>query len=39
MDPHCLRYTELPGASKLFLDFLYHFERVERFYSVPNQQA
>src|SRR5437868_14041301 len=33
MDPACLRHTELPGTSKLFADFSYHFDRVERFYS------
>jgi bacillithiol synthase len=33
MDPACLRHTELPGTSKLFADFSYHFDRVARFYS------
>jgi bacillithiol synthase len=33
MDPACLRHTELPGTSKLFADFSYHFQRVARFYS------
>lgn len=32
MDSACLRHTELPGSSKLFLDFQYHFDRVARFY-------
>ncbi|HSP67872.1 MAG TPA: bacillithiol biosynthesis cysteine-adding enzyme BshC [Bryobacteraceae bacterium] len=32
MDPACLRHTELPGTSKLFADFSYHFDRVARFY-------
>lgn len=32
MDPHCLRYSELPGTSRLFEDFLYHFDRVAGFY-------
>ena len=32
MDPHCLRHSELPGASKLFQDFLYHPEKVASFY-------
>src|SRR6185295_4757342 len=31
MDPACLRHTELPGTSKLFADFSYHFDRVARF--------
>jgi len=25
MDPACLRHTEIPGTSKLFTDFSYHF--------------
>lgn len=32
MEPACIRHTDLPGASKLFLDFSYHFDRVARFY-------
>lgn len=32
MEPSCVRHTNIPGASKLFADFLYHFERVERYY-------
>jgi uncharacterized protein YllA (UPF0747 family) len=32
MDPHCLRHTELPGTSRLFEDFLYHFDRLAEFY-------
>lgn len=32
MEQHCIRHTELPGASRLFADLLYHFDRVERFY-------
>ncbi len=32
MEPACIRHTELPGASRLFLDFSYHFDRVARFY-------
>lgn len=28
----CIRHTELPGTSKLFADFSYHFDRVARFY-------
>lgn len=35
MDPACLRHTELPHTSKLFSDFLYHYHRVERFYTAP----
>ena len=32
MDSACLRHTEIPATSKLFLDFQYHFDRVARFY-------
>ena len=32
MEPACLRHTELPGTSKLFADFCYHFDRVAPFY-------
>ena len=28
----CLRHTDIPGTSKLFSDFQYHFDRVARFY-------
>lgn len=28
----CIRHTELPGASRLFLDFLYNFPRVAQFF-------
>jgi bacillithiol biosynthesis cysteine-adding enzyme BshC len=32
MEPACIRHTDLPGASRLFLDFSYHFDKVARFY-------
>jgi uncharacterized protein YllA (UPF0747 family) len=32
MEPACIRHTDLPGASRLFLDFSYHFDHVARFY-------
>ena len=32
MDGVCLRYTELPGTSRLFADYLYDFGKVARFY-------
>jgi bacillithiol biosynthesis cysteine-adding enzyme BshC len=35
MDPACLRHTDLPHTSRLFSDFLYHYHRVERFYTAP----
>lgn len=28
----CLRHTELPNTSRIYSDFLYHFDRVTRFY-------
>ncbi len=33
MDAACLRHTDLPHTSRLFADFLYHFDRVRQFYS------
>ncbi len=35
MEPACLRHTDLPHSSRLFTDFLYHYHRVERFYTAP----
>lgn len=32
MEAACIRHTRLPGTSKLFGDFLYHFDRVQHFY-------
>lgn len=32
MQPACIRHTDLPGTSRLFSDFTYHFDRVARFY-------
>ncbi len=32
MEPACIRHTDLPGTSRLFADFVYHFDRVSRFY-------
>jgi bacillithiol biosynthesis cysteine-adding enzyme BshC len=32
MECSCVRHTDIPGASKLFSDFIYHFDRVEGFY-------
>jgi bacillithiol synthase len=32
MQPGCLRHSEVPHASRLFLDYLYHFDRVAGFY-------
>ena len=33
MEPSCVRQTLIPGTSKLFADYLYHFDRVSDFYS------
>ncbi len=30
--PTCLRHTDLPNTSKLFADFVYHFDRVAGYY-------
>jgi bacillithiol biosynthesis cysteine-adding enzyme BshC len=35
MQPSCIHQTEIPGTSRLFLDYLYDFDRVSRFYSWP----
>jgi bacillithiol biosynthesis cysteine-adding enzyme BshC len=32
MEPSCIRHSELPGASRLFLDFSYHFDKVSSLY-------
>jgi len=33
MECTCVRHTELPNTSKLFADFVYHFDRVSSFYA------
>jgi len=35
MESSCVRYDDLPHVSRLFLDYLYHFERLSSFYSHP----
>ncbi len=32
MEPSCVQQYLIPGTSKLFADFLYHFDNVSRFY-------
>jgi bacillithiol synthase len=32
MESACIRLTDLPGTSKLFTDFNYHFDKLARFY-------
>src|SRR5271169_6569571 len=34
MECTCIRHTELPHTTKLFADFVYHFDRVSSFYSI-----
>lgn len=36
MESSCLRHTELPHTSRIFADFLYHHDRVARFYTVTS---
>src|SRR5579864_3924909 len=37
MESACLRHTDIPHTSRLYTDFQYHFERVNRFYTyAPN---
>src|SRR5438132_1073858 len=33
MECTCIRHTELPHTTKLFADFVYHFDRVRPFYA------
>jgi len=33
MDGFCVPYTRVPHSSALFLDYLYHYDRVARFYN------
>lgn len=33
MESACLRHTDIPGTSRLFSDYQYHFDRVSRFYA------
>ncbi len=35
MEASCIRHTDLPGTSRLFADFAYHFDRVTSFYRYP----
>ena len=32
MEQHCIRHDQLPGASRLFADLLYHYDRVSHLY-------
>ncbi|HLW79714.1 MAG TPA: bacillithiol biosynthesis BshC, partial [Terriglobia bacterium] len=33
MESYCIPYTQVPKSSALLLDYLYHFDRVQEFYS------
>lgn len=39
MEPSCVQHTLIPGTSKLFIDYLYDFDRVRRFYSAHFSDA
>jgi bacillithiol synthase len=39
MDGACLKYTELPGTTRLFADYLYDFAKVSRFYRHAPREA
>jgi bacillithiol biosynthesis cysteine-adding enzyme BshC len=32
MNPSCLKHTHIPGTSRLFLDYLYHFDRLKGYF-------
>ncbi len=38
METHCLRLDQLPGASRLILDYSYQFQALEEFYRYPPYQ-
>jgi bacillithiol biosynthesis cysteine-adding enzyme BshC len=35
VDPHCIPVSSIPHTTRLFDDFLHHFDRVRRFYAQP----
>ena len=39
MEPTCVRHNSIPGTSRLFLDYLYHFDRVCCFYGSEGWDA
>jgi len=39
MEPSCVRHNFIPGTSRLFLDYLYNFDRVAGFYSSEGWDA
>jgi bacillithiol biosynthesis cysteine-adding enzyme BshC len=36
MEPSCIRHNLIPGTSKLFLDYLYYFDRLKQFFPFEN---
>ena len=39
MDPQCIPFSSIPHTTRLFDDFLHHFDRVRRFYARPPLDA
>jgi bacillithiol synthase len=39
MEPSCVRHNSIPGTSRLFLDYLYNFDRVSDFYATEGWDA
>src|SRR5260370_16514037 len=35
VDPKCLPFSSIPHTTRLFDDFLHHFDKVRRFYARP----
>ena len=35
MDPHCIPFSKVPQTTRIFDDFLHHFDRVRNFYPRP----
>ncbi len=33
MNPSCLKHTNIPGTSRLFSDYLYHFDRLQSYFA------
>jgi bacillithiol biosynthesis cysteine-adding enzyme BshC len=39
MESHCLSFSELPHTTKLFSQFIDHFDRISRYYAHPPSKA
>ena len=35
MESHCLSFQQVPHSTALFLDYLYHFDKIRRFFPCP----